>query len=267
MLIVNYQEYKKFKQGIKLEEYLRLDCMNPLISLQYLKEKHKENLRPIASPLKVSKGIGTLETISQISKYYPNKTLWVPKGVYPRYGQINNSTQWYQNPQGIKNGIIVLTQNFPNQTFPAINRLLENNIIIIDAVYDFNKEYINYLIKTPNLYILRSTSKLQLKKDFVAIFHQNPEIKEELLYWDYELEKNISSEIDIRWESVEKILLTNNIKKGERKGYFMLLDISFKNLLQKNILAAPYSIFTEEPQDINKAMITPLHESIREIKF
>lgn len=261
---MNYNDYKKFKEGLDLNKYIRLDCMNPMISLKHLKQNEfYECVKTKNKTFESDKG--TLCVINEIAKIFNNRTIYIPKGIYPRYFNLEKIKikPFFKKIPKIKNQMILLTYNFINHKFNQFDvetLLKDNNIVIIDGVYDFNCELTNY-IKHKNLFILRSGSKLQLKKNKLLILHESDLYKDQVVLLDFKQEQIINNDIERRWHLIRSKI--NNLKIIEQKGYFALSNESFKNLLNKNILGIPYSVFSENNKDINKTVISCIHENFK----
>jgi len=229
---MNYKVYIEWKGAQDLNKYLRLDCMNPLISLKHITSNKKEAIVINEMTKYMSTGIGTLETINNISSIYPDRIVYIPKGVYPRYKSEVLRSEYHV--EEMTNSIVVITSNFPGSNLD-ISKLLESNVVIVDGVYDYERICDKLTHKGDNFYFIRSTTKLQLKRDHVIIYHNNQELGNTLQMWNEDLELNISNEIKEKSKIVLEKLKESEVLVNNFNGYFMLLDIPVQELLYKSI--------------------------------
>jgi Molybdenum cofactor biosynthesis enzyme len=300
---IKYKKFQEYQIIKSKTELLRLDCLNPIKAMSKYVGKN-ETIINIPENMKLSIGVrDSLNSIFNIfngknimiPNIYP---------VYNAIALLNNiSPLRYEIMPNIDiNEILNQAQKTKTNIILMINPLHphgrylsdeENNhlskwlkedssrIIIYDAVYNYKSfdDLNNYLLDFPEqIFICRSLSKTHLLPLTLGYSHVPSKYTQQFLEnvttpdKNLKIKKSIPNEqIDIfktKWENISNHIRniygeTINWKYPET-GYLSVLPISYKNLLENNILNIPADIFRfKDNFDINErySVISCLHEN------
>jgi len=308
---MNFKEYKIW-QKVYLEKnpnIFRADCMNPFISMNYLLDevefkskgisqtklytKWKE-INNIEIPLEKSALTrGVRHSLSKLFHLFKDRTLYMPQDVYPRYFELAKEnhvetfvsypqTDW-ESLEKVEESVVLLTVPFTpmgreltQEDIVELEGLSKRkNIIIIDAVYDYNLsknfQKIKSLLENNFIFYLHSLSKTYLSPEVLGVVycpnseyqfyfqeaHSNYEFKDEVSYnraYDIMTQvPNLSTlqqkEFDRGFEYLTKNTGLEDVNENGI-AYFSVIEEPFEELLKYNVLGVPASVFGSKRKDL-----------------
>ena len=284
---MNFQDYRAFKDSLDLDKFLRLDCMNPMKAMEFLMVDAHDVRAPISADTfleqvrqhlgettGLSASLGVRAALTSIFHAYQDRVIHIPQEVYPVYFEIaaEQQHQGYSifEPHAldrITDSVILSTLNhFGSLAFnPDLAEaiLANNNILIIDAVYDYSHAVRAYLplLASNKLFIACSLSKSQLDYKLGYVCHQSDipfEAAPAYPSLDRHLPQQQLRAIDLRWQQINDL----SAFKFEACAhpYFRVIKRSFHDLLDDDILGIPLSVFSNNPADNHTTVVSCLFE-------
>ena len=284
---MNYQEYRAYKESLNLNQYFRLDCMNPYKAMSFIQPVHYE-VKKFGARKFIEKQIdysghfsftkGVRAALKHLCQVYKERTLYLPNEVYPVYFDLADKLKVIpysifeqQDFIEVHDSMILYTFNHFGSmklTYSQAEELIaRGNLLIIDAIYDYEnclKDW-HSLIKNGRCYILNSFSKNQLCRDFGYVLHQST-IEFEAPGSYYEFDETVPHEqiqmFRTRWESIRTDY--QGVIEQSRHPYFAVINLPFHKLLEQGILGVPLSVFAKYDAQ-EKTIVSCLYEIDRHL--
>lgn len=274
---MNFQEYKEYKETLIDDKYLRLDCLNPFKAMDFVKVPEPDGMVYASTDISYTRGVrSSLETLFNA---FQNRTIYIPEEVYPVYFELSKKCK-YVVPYSIfgdkphfigKESVVLHTLSFfgDNELTPKeVKRLVNKGItVIIDAVYDYKGACFEYETHE-NLFILTSTAKTHLTRNFGITYHMSdiefPEPEENFV--SLKLDNTMpTKQLEIfneRWKQLDNEI----VSKPSKHPYLRVIDLPFEELLSQNILGVPMSVFSGGNGNNYKTVISCLYEIDKHVK-
>ena len=232
---------------------------------------------------------GVRDSLGILFEIFKEKNIYMPQDIYPRYFELaskNKVHTFTTYPMmdwayigGIKGSVVLLTIPFTpvgrrlsDEDIGQIEELISNgNYVVIDSVYDYDlkKSFssLGKLLKSERLFWLHSLSKTYLSPEVLGINYV-PSGYKQYFESSWKAKKKDGADFSRPYDILAQKQNFAEVQAGEfRKGwsnlyentglevsaeiaYFSVIEEPFEELLKRNILGVPASVFGSKKSDV-----------------